>query len=702
MADPKTPEPIEDGGRVAMVPPGGGAGVAVPAHLVDQQLKQGWRYQSQDELTEQYQAETYGSQEVQAFAEGMGRTLTGGLYDVVAPALGADVEGIRERRERTSLATPGEIAGAFVPLPGSAVSGAAKLGRVAEAAVGGGKIVRAAVRAGAEGAGFGFGQGVSNVALSDHPMAPEAVIAELGMSTLRGAGYGAAIGGGLSLAGQGLSKVLPKRTAGVVGKADDLAAKEAAVADDIAKLDSKGLKAAKQVEEKALTEAQIPVRRQLAEDLSAYRQVHQTDVKRVASVLKEANEGLVARDLIQSEKALSRFAPRTVERNPGQALEALERNDQMLGIVKQAVSTTSAGAELVPKLDDLLTKNRALQAQISETLKPLSSGRLTAIEARLDELANPSIGAQAIERVKTEAITRAGQVVGGGLGGLIGGYPGMVAGGILGGIVSDATRALVKGGTGQLVAKWNAGVRSAVDGFMKAAPAAGRAASRGATRAAVSYGSSKERERDRDERMKRAKEYSAMVGPDGKITRDQRLSVYNRLNNFRQADMLLADRAETVAVRKAEYLATKAPKVPNHGTPLEPTRYRVPEAQMRDFAIAEAAVDDPRRLVEGLKDGNLSPTTVEAVKAVYPEMFSELVLAVTTRMAERREEMPYSKRIQLSILLGVPMDSTLRPEFIAATQAAFAPAPEEQAGGAAPKVPTITPPEPSAAQRLAA
>lgn len=155
--------------------------------------------------------EDTGSQ-ISAFAEGFGRTLSFGLTDVANRALGEDANDIRQRRERNTSALVGELsaiipsifigggtgalgkAGALIP-----AGQAARLGSAVQTSVGG---VRGAIAAGVtEGALFGVGQGITNLTISDKPLAASAVIEELGWNALVGAGTGAlagAVTGGLA------------------------------------------------------------------------------------------------------------------------------------------------------------------------------------------------------------------------------------------------------------------------------------------------------------------------------------------------------------------------------------------------------------------------------------------------------------------------------------------------------------------------
>jgi hypothetical protein len=67
---------------------------------------------------------------------------------------------------------------------------------------------------------------------------------------------------------------------------------------------------------------------------------------------------------------------------------------------------------------------------------------------------------------------------------------------------------------------------------------------------------------------------------------------------------------------------------------------------------------------------------------VYPKIYAEVREEMLVHLASLRVPPPYQQRVQLAILMGIPSDPPLTPEFIAAMQATKAPASSPaQAGG---------------------
>ena len=72
------------------------------------------------------------------------------------------------------------------------------------------------------------------------------------------------------------------------------------------------------------------------------------------------------------------------------------------------------------------------------------------------------------------------------------------------------------------------------------------------------------------------------------------------------------------------------------------------------------AVDGgPERALERLSHGRLSSEDVEVLHKVYPAMMPTIQAKVREAAGQTKPYIPYQKRIQLSMLLGVPTDSTM-------------------------------------------
>lgn len=184
--------------------------------------------------------------------------------------------------------------------------------------------------------------------------------------------------------------------------------------------------------------------------------------------------------------------------------------------------------------------------------------------------------------------------------------------------------------------------------------------------------------------------------------------IHNALAGLRVIDPKSAAQVEETALRKLQFLYAVLPKNAALGTPFDgySRGQRVSDAAIHDFARYAAAAEDPRRLVDELNAGRLTPQTVEATKAVYPETFSAVRQDLLGRV-DQLQSLSYAKRVQLSVLFEAPLDSTMQPETVAALQKTFA-LEHDTNGGMAPPNKTLgsvkkqktSAPEPTKAQQL--
>ncbi len=120
----------------------------------------------------------------------------------------------------------------------------------------------------------------------------------------------------------------------------------------------------------------------------------------------------------------------------------------------------------------------------------------------------------------------------------------------------------------------------------------------------------------------------------------------------------------------AKFLIDKAPK-----NPMPPTGFSVMrEWEPSDSEIAKwsryyEAVSNPMSVLDGLRSGTISQEGVEALKVVYPKLYDYVKRKVIERVSEVDTPPPYRDRISLSILFDVPLDPTMRPEFIGMVKA---------------------------------
>lgn len=132
--------------------------------------------------------------------------------------------------------------------------------------------------------------------------------------------------------------------------------------------------------------------------------------------------------------------------------------------------------------------------------------------------------------------------------------------------------------------------------------------------------------------------------------------------------------AQVVAERLSKavsFLSQKMPKdfrpVPSLGSARE---YEPTSMELAKFERYVQAVDRPMSVLEDLERGTLTREHVEALEAVYPRLLTEIRLKIMDKLGAGAS-VPYNRRIQMGLLLGIPTDSSLDAKTVLALQQNF-------------------------------
>lgn len=131
-------------------------------------------------------------------------------------------------------------------------------------------------------------------------------------------------------------------------------------------------------------------------------------------------------------------------------------------------------------------------------------------------------------------------------------------------------------------------------------------------------------------------------------------------------------------VHGAHFLYEKMPKDPRPQTLGHMAEWNPSDAEIDKFSRYYEAVVNPLSVLEHLKRGTLTMQHTEALQVVYPSLYERIVGELAESVSMAGERLRYRDRVQLSVLFGVPLDSTMAPEAIMRAQALYAqPAPSQ-------------------------
>lgn len=126
-------------------------------------------------------------------------------------------------------------------------------------------------------------------------------------------------------------------------------------------------------------------------------------------------------------------------------------------------------------------------------------------------------------------------------------------------------------------------------------------------------------------------------------------------------------------------LANRAPKQNDSG-PFAPQHKEASDAAITSFAKYLRTVEEPLSIFDDMKKGRLSRESVDAIRDVYPRLYSQIQAKLIEEAGRMRKTAPYQKRVQLGVLFDVPTDASMTPEMFATLQATFAQGASPQAG----------------------
>lgn len=109
-------------------------------------------------------------------------------------------------------------------------------------------------------------------------------------------------------------------------------------------------------------------------------------------------------------------------------------------------------------------------------------------------------------------------------------------------------------------------------------------------------------------------------------------------------------------------------------------RPRFTEVAVRKFS--QQIESDPISVLDDMATGQLTRAKAQAMRENFPKLFEQVQTEVYNQAAELQESMSYEKRQTLSILMGVPLDETQTPAFVAMMQATKQANPDKPQDGA--------------------
>lgn len=258
--------------------------------------------------------------------------------------------------------------------------------------------------------------------------------------------------------------------------------------------------------------------------------------------------------------------------------------------------------------------------------------------------------------VAQEEAVKVGSVASGTLGGVIGGAPGAAIGGIVGTGINAVTAPL---STVARIAKLENIYKGTTDAVGSAVKRFASSTSKPAVRASAEFflKGSKDVDKEFDSNKKRVEQ----------VARNLETSP----NAYMALGPGVASKVMDTQARMANYLMSTMPKNPETG--LVKTKSKkdgTPKIEKAKWNNTVGAVIDPKNALGKLSKGHVTKEEMSAIKAVYPALHASIVDNVAQKVADK--SMPYSKRLQLSTVMGTGVDRSTSKSSAMQVQAMYA------------------------------
>jgi len=162
----------------------------------------------------------------------------------------------------------------------------------------------------------------------------------------------------------------------------------------------------------------------------------------------------------------------------------------------------------------------------------------------------------------------------------------------------------------------------------------------------------------------------------------------NMHNTLDSAVPNIAPHVYATAANAISFLSQKLPK--NGDNMIQEQLPSISKAQKNQWLNLHKIVNDPLTIMTHVENGTLNKHHLEAIKAVYPDIYKEMSLKMMEHLGQlkqKKEQLKYKRRISIAKFLGSPLDATMTQAHMQAILTSAGPNTGEaaQASGKGPK-----------------
>lgn len=97
----------------------------------------------------------------------------------------------------------------------------------------------------------------------------------------------------------------------------------------------------------------------------------------------------------------------------------------------------------------------------------------------------------------------------------------------------------------------------------------------------------------------------------------------------------------------------------------------VSESERARFMAHKAAVENPQIILDAIRDQTLTPDQAQVLHDVYPAMYEEMQREIMRQVSSMEAPLPYQARLRLGVLLNAATDPSLAPDVVQVLQMGY-------------------------------
>lgn len=178
-----------------------------------------------------------------------------------------------------------------------------------------------------------------------------------------------------------------------------------------------------------------------------------------------------------------------------------------------------------------------------------------------------------------------------------------------------------------------------------------------------------------------ANEFKKVSEKVAEFEADPNLFIQNVTDSMKELNKYAPQTTQAIGQKLTNGLAFLSTKVPRD--PLSQYKLKRPwrpsDFELAKFSRYYEAFNNPLSVFDDLEKGDVTSEQAETLRAVYPEIYGQVQSQILEDLTDMQEDLPYDKKLSLSVLFDVPLDFSAEPQFILEMQKGLSGEDQQQA-----------------------